>query len=258
MAIEGLWRDRKSLIGGACATAMIAAIGLAAAANLAGAQENPANQSAGKEMDHSKMDHSKMDHSQHAGHPGHKMVLDMDGMAMNWNDDTLPRDCKDGISKDVAFEVRAGRKYAKPGQSFGFSTNEWRVKPCARIKITFVNEDKIRHQWMMHGLPRYIYPQSMFHLEAAGGTTRSGTFIVPSSNKTYLVHCDMAQHMEKGLKAQFKIGAGEGDLPSVPGISDVRVFDAEGQAGGRWRMALLLGGLVLGAGLGGFIGRKSG
>lgn len=212
--------------------------------------------SAAKDVDHSKMDHSQ--HAGHEGHEGHKMVLDDGGMVMNWNDDTPPRDCKDGISEDVEFTVYAGRKYAKPGQSFGFSTNEWKVKPCARVKITLVNEDKIRHQWMMHGLPRYIYPQSMFHLEAAGGQTRSGTFIVPSGDETLLVHCDMAQHMEKGLKAQFKIGAGGGDLPSVPGISAARVQDPQEQRTGGWQVALLLGGLLLGVGIGGgMLGRGS-
>ena len=210
-------------------------------------------------MDHSKMDHSKMDHSGHQGHGDHKMVLDDDGMVMNWNDDTPSRDCAK-IGDDVAFEVRAGRKYATQGQSFGFSQNEWRVPACSRVTITFVNEDNIRHQWMLHGLPRYLYPQGMFHLEAAGGTTRKGTFIVPSGDITYLVHCDMAQHMEKGLKGQFKVGNGSGDLPSVPGITDARVHDPEGQASGTWQLALLASGMLIGVGAGvggGWIGRKS-
>jgi hypothetical protein len=260
-----------------CLAASLALVGTASAVSLALAEDAKPKSaetatdmrgshggeasSAAKDVDHSQMDHSKMDHSQHAGHEGHeghKMVLDDGGMVMNWNDDTPPRDCKDGVSEDVEFKVYAGRKYAKPGQSFGFSTNEWNVKPCARVKITLVNEDKIRHQWMMHGLPRYIYPQAMFHLEAAGGQTRSGTFIVPSSDETLLVHCDMAQHMEKGLKGQLKIGAGSGDLPSVPGISAARVQDPQEQRSGGWQVALLLGGLLLGVGIGGgLLGRGS-
>ena len=72
---------------------------------------------------------------------------------------------------------------------------------------------------MVHGLPKYIYDQGMFHLEAAGGSRKSGSIIVPSDNKTYLIHCDIAQHMEKGMKAQLVVGKGSGDLPSIPGIS---------------------------------------
>jgi hypothetical protein len=60
----------------------------------------------------------------------------------------------------------------------------------------------------------------MFHLEAMGGKSVSGTFIVPADHKTYLIHCDMAQHMEKGMKGQLKVGKGSGDLWSIPTVSD--------------------------------------
>lgn len=187
-----------------------------------------------KPMDHSKhgqmMDHSKpqaksmkMDHSMHGGHGGHhdhNMTLDAEGMVMNSNDSTLPEDCN-AISRDYEFTVRAGTDYAKPfaGSIFGMDQHELKVEPCSRIAVTFVNEDEVRHQWMVHKLPKYIYPQGMFHLEAAGGATKTGTFIVPSDNRTYLIHCDIAQHMEKGMKAQLVVGSGSGDLPSIPGVT---------------------------------------
>jgi hypothetical protein len=72
---------------------------------------------------------------------------------------------------------------------------------------------------MMHGLPRYLYPKGMFHLEVTGPGKISGTLIFPPNDKTYLVHCDISQHMEKGMKAQLKIGKGSGDLPSIPGVT---------------------------------------
>lgn len=148
------------------------------------------------------------------------MTLDAGGMAMNWNREDLPRDCKE-ISGDHRITVRAGTRYARdyPDTVFGMDTHEWRVPPCSRVHVTFINEDAVRHQWMIHGLPRYLYPQGMFHLEAAGGTERSGVFIVPSDDRTYLVHCDLAQHMERGMKAQLVVGGGSGDLPSIPGVS---------------------------------------
>jgi hypothetical protein len=73
---------------------------------------------------------------------------------------------------------------------------------------------------MVHGLPKYLYPAGMFHIEAAGAQTLKGVFIVPPEDKTYLIHCDMAQHMEKGMRGQLVVGKGSGDLWSVPGISD--------------------------------------
>jgi hypothetical protein len=73
---------------------------------------------------------------------------------------------------------------------------------------------------MVHGLPKYLYPAGMFHIEAMGGRSKTGTFIVPVEDKSYLVHCDMAQHMEKGLRGQLVVGNGDGDLWGVNGVSD--------------------------------------
>jgi plastocyanin len=157
----------------------------------------------------------------HSGHGSHQMSVDPAGVVMNENYNTLPRDCSE-ISGDYALTIHAGRKYAKdvPGMIFGMSEHEIRVQPCSRIEITFVNEDAVRHQWMVHGLPRYLYPAGMFHIEASGGHSRTGTFIVPGDDRTYLVHCDMAQHMEKGMRGQLVVGKGSGKLWGVAGISD--------------------------------------
>lgn len=148
------------------------------------------------------------------------MSLDATGMTMNQNDSILPGDCEE-ISRDYEFEIHAGSRFARawPGAVFAYDQTEIEVEPCSRILIHFVNEDEIRHQWMVHGLPRYLYPGGMFHLEAAGKQSRSGSFIVPGDDRTYLVHCDMTQHMEKGMKAQLKVGRGSGDLWSIPGVT---------------------------------------
>ena len=171
-------------------------------------------------MDHSEMDHSGMDHSGHGDHEGHEMSFDAEGMVMNANLDRLPPGCS-AIRRDYEFEVRAGTAHASPfpGDVFGMSQHEFRVEPCSRITFTFINEDAIRHQFMIHNLPRNLYPQGMFHLEAVGGATKRGTLIVPAGNKTYLVHCDIAQHMEQGMKGQLVAGRGDGDLSSIPGVS---------------------------------------
>lgn len=153
-------------------------------------------------------------------HSSHAIVLTRDGMIMNNNSDALPRDCT-SVNGEATFTVYAGMEYALayPGTVYGMSEHEYRAEPCSRITVTFVNKDQVRHQWMLHGLPKYLYPQGMFTLEAAGGQTQTGSFIVPSDRKTYLVHCDVAQHMEKGMKAQLKVGGGDGDLWAVPGTS---------------------------------------
>jgi hypothetical protein len=167
-------------------------------------------------------DHNKMLMDHGAGH-----LMDMGGgMVMGQNTDTLPGGC-DKISETKEITVRAGHKYAEkfPGRMFAFDTQEFQFKPCTKLTVHFINEDSIRHQWMMHGLPKYLYPKGMFHLEVSGPAKISGTLILPPGDKTYLVHCDIAQHMEKGMKAQLKVGAGSGDLPSIPGVTALEIAD---------------------------------
>lgn len=161
-------------------------------------------------------DHTKMlmDHGD-----GHLMEMS-GGMVMGQNTDKLPGGC-DSIAETKEVTIHAGHKYSEkfPGRMFAFDTQELNFKPCTKLTVHFVNEDKIRHQWMMHGLPKYLYPKGMFHLEVTGPAKISGTLILPPGDKTYLVHCDIAQHMEKGMKAQLKVGDGDGDLPSIPGVT---------------------------------------
>ena len=151
----------------------------------------------------------------------HDMAVATSGVVMNENRDTLPRGC-DEVSRDYQLTIRAGREYALgvPGMTFGMSEHDVRVEPCSRIEVTFVNEDDVRHQWMVHGLPKYLYPAGMFHLEASGGQRVTGTFIVPGEDRNYLLHCDLAQHMEKGMRGQLVVGRGSGDLWGVTGVSD--------------------------------------
>lgn len=178
-------------------------------------------------------------HMHHEHHDSHAM--DADGMVMNENRDQLPRDCP-SLAGEQTITVHAGKKYAQQfnGLIFAYDQHEWDVPPCTKVTIILVNEDNVRHQWMVHGLPRYLYVEGMFHLEANGGRQKTGTFIVPSGKKTYLVHCDIAQHMEKGMKAQLKIGGGDGNLPSIPGITSPRQPEVYAEQWNGWMWGLLI------------------
>lgn len=206
------------------------------------------SQDSGPAVDHSTMDHSDHDHAadhsvhgtesaehgdmHHHHHMDHDHMMDHEGtMIMGENLDKLPSSCK-SISEEVEITVRAGRKYSKnfPGTAFAFDQQQWHVKPCAKVTWHFVNEDSIRHQFMMHGLPKYLYKYGMFHLEVTGPKTVSGTIIVPGSDDTFLVHCDISHHMEKGMKAQLVVGKGGADIPSIPGLTPynrVDTYEAE-------------------------------
>jgi len=88
-----------------------------------------------------------------------------------------------------------------------------------------------------------------------GGGRQTGTFIVPAEDRTYLIHCDMAQHMEKGMRGQLVVGEGSGDLWGVPGVSDA--FRRHDYLPGAMRTTLLLAlGLVVGLGVGWLFRRR--
>lgn len=182
--------------------------------------------------DHS-MHHADDDHAEHQAHSHGHHHMDEDhimdhegGMIMGQNFNKLPSSC-DSISEEVEITVRAGRKHAEkfPGTAFAFDNQEWRVKPCAKVTFHFMNDDSVRHQLMIHGLPRYLYKYGMFHLEVTGPKTITGTIIVPGADETYLVHCDIAQHMENGMKAQLVVGNGGENLPSIPGLTPYAFSD---------------------------------
>jgi len=135
-----------------------------------------------------------------------------------------PMDC-DSLSEIHNIEIRVGINYAKNGLTYGYDKHLWRTEPCSVNRITLINEDNIRHQWMVHGLPRYLYHHGMFTLEVNGGQQISGVLTLPSDETTYFVHCDMSQHTEKGLKGQLVAGETRKTLPSIPGISSQRYPD---------------------------------
>lgn len=160
------------------------------------------------------------DHNNLMDHGGGHLMDMGGGMVMGQNADRIPDGCS-GIAATKEITVHGGHKYAKnfPGRMYAFDVQEYQFEPCTKLTVTFVNEDNVRHQWMMHGLPKYLYPKGMFHLEVTGPGKITGTLILPPGEKTYLVHCDLAQHMEKGMKGQLKTGKGSGDLPSIPGVT---------------------------------------
>ena len=160
------------------------------------------------------------DHNNLMDHGGGHLMDMGGGMVMGQNTDRIPDGCS-GIAATKEITVHGGHKFAEkfPGRMYAFDVQEYQFEPCTKLTVTFINEDKVRHQWMMHGLPKYLYPKGMFHLEVTGPGKITGTLILPPGEKTYLVHCDLAQHMEKGMKGQLKTGKGSGDLPSIPGVT---------------------------------------
>ena len=179
-----------------------------------------------------------------------RMVMDEQGMVINANRDTLPRDCPK-VSSDVDLVIHAGQKYARKfnGKMYAYDQQQWDVPACSRINLTFINDDDIRHQLMLHGLPGYIYPKGMFTIELNGKGRRQASLIVPARSKTYLIHCEVPQHMEKGMKAQLKVAGGDGDLSSIPGLTEPVTAELYPVAWNRGTWGLLFAAILVGFGL---------
>jgi len=134
------------------------------------------------------------------------------GLVLNANRDRLPQDCA-AVSADVAVTVHAGTAHAAAGQVYGFDTLEHTVPPCARVTVTLINDDAIRHQWQLLGLPEALHPGGEFLLEANGGQQVTGSFIVPGAAARFPVQCSHAGHATAGMQTWLRVEAPAPRLP---------------------------------------------
>ena len=139
-------------------------------------------------------------------------------MVMGQNSDDLPPGC-DSISGTENLTVQAGTEHAEkfPSKMYTYSDRQLQFDPCTKLNVTLINNDSIRHQWMVHGLPKETYEMGMFTLEVTGPGRETGTFILPAEDESLMIHCSVAQHQQKGMKAQLTVGEGDGDISNVPG-----------------------------------------
>lgn len=135
---------------------------------------------------------------------------------VNENIDNLPPGCNE-ISTTREITVRGGSEFARnfTGVAYTFERHSWEVEPCARVTVTFVNTDEIRHQFMIHG----TWPNGFTLIEVDGPGRDTATWITPSDATSLMVHCGVNQHQQKGMKAQFLVDGGVGDVPNIPGVS---------------------------------------
>ena len=147
---------------------------------------------------------------------------------VNENTDNLPPGCEE-ISGEEEILVHGGREHASHfhGAVFTFDNRSFEMPGCTRVTVTFVNDDPIRHQFMVHG----TWPDGFFMVEVDGPGQDTGTFILPSKPASLMVHCGVAQHQQKGMKGQFLVDGGVGDIPNILGISGLPPEDyQEGQS----------------------------
>lgn len=138
---------------------------------------------------------------------GMEMEMVPNGTIVNENKDELPPGCDDLAGKREV-TIHGGVEHSEAGEMFSFDRDRLELDPCTRVTVTFVNEDDVRHQWMIHGLPSETYPMGMFNIEVNGPASITATFITPSEDTTMHTHCSLPQHEQKGMAMSVVVGEG--------------------------------------------------
>jgi Cu/Ag efflux protein CusF/plastocyanin len=99
-------------------------------------------------------------------------------------------------------EIKAGRKYAREGEVFGFEPREIHAERCEEVEIVLDNSDEVRHDLMILGLD----PQ--FALNVLGPNVASARFVTPDEDITLPFHCHVATHEKMGMAGRLIVGRG--------------------------------------------------
>ena len=134
------------------------------------------------------------------------------GLVRHANPERLPEGCP-AVSADIAFTVRAGTAHAAAGEVYGYDSLAYAAPPCARVTVTLINDDAIRHQWQLLGLPEALHPGGEFLLEANGGPQVTGRFIVPGAAARFPVQWSHAGHATAGMQTWLRVEAPAPRLP---------------------------------------------
>ena len=124
-------------------------------------------------------------------------------------------------------EIKAGRKYAREGEVWGFEPREIHAERCEEVEIVLDNADEIRHDLMILGL------NPMFSLNVLGPDTASARFVTPDQDITLMFHCHVPTHEKMGMSGRLVIGRGSDRV-------------AQAGQGGAVSGGALSGGAVLG------------
>jgi Cu/Ag efflux protein CusF len=119
-------------------------------------------------------------------------------------------------------EIRAGRKFAREGEVWGFEPREIHAGRCEEVEIVLDNEDEIRHDLMVLGLD----PQ--FALNVLGPNVGRARFVTPDEDMTLAFHCHVPTHEKMGMAGRLVVGAGGAQLAQVAPAPAAQVFHGTG------------------------------
>jgi len=110
--------------------------------------------------------------------------------------------CDSPRGEPLRLTVRGGVQYAEAGEVFGFDVETIRTRPCQEVIVTFVNEDDVRHAFMVENL------SPMFMIELRGRGERTMSFVTPDEHVTLMLHCHVRGHDRAGMLGEVIVGEG--------------------------------------------------
>jgi manganese oxidase len=110
--------------------------------------------------------------------------------------------CPDKPRSFRRIHVKAGRKYAREGETFAFEPRELHAERCEEVEIILENNDEIRHDLMVAGLA------PMFTINFVGPDVESARFVTPNEDVTLMFHCHVPLHDKVGMIGKLVIGKG--------------------------------------------------
>jgi FtsP/CotA-like multicopper oxidase with cupredoxin domain/Cu/Ag efflux protein CusF len=99
-------------------------------------------------------------------------------------------------------EIKAGRKFAREGEVWGFEPREIHVERCEEVEVVLDNSDEVRHDLMILGL------DPLFALNVLGPNVASARFVAPDEDITLRFHCHVATHEKMGMAGRLIVGRG--------------------------------------------------
>lgn len=135
----------------------------------------------------------------------------------NENTDEAPPGC-DGITGERLVEVTAVS--GNDGYPlFEYQPTVIETEPCTRLTVTFSSQTRIRHQFVVRGLPEETYPGGQFGIEADAGAEETATFVTPAEDTTLPFESTVGSQAKSGLRGQIVVGEGDGDVEGIPGVT---------------------------------------
>jgi FtsP/CotA-like multicopper oxidase with cupredoxin domain/Cu/Ag efflux protein CusF len=132
-------------------------------------------------------------------------------------------------------EIKAGTKYARDGEVYGFEPREIHAERCEEVEIVLDNSDEIRHDLMILGL------NPVFALNVLGPNLASARFVTPDQDITLMFHCHVATHEKVGMAGRLVVGrggervaqaatapAGDAAAPAAPAVPAEAIFRGTG------------------------------